>query len=169
MPQQTTYNANMSAAFEGQLADDGPNNMLSRLQGEASAGVGFGLVVCHHLTVDNKIILPADANSRPCGITVRKHDYAIPSEYDVDNDGLQPGAMVAVLRKGRIWVKVEEAVAIGDPFFARHTATGDERKGAIRKSADSSDCLDLTAKGRFLTKQDTIGGLALLEVDFVNT
>jgi hypothetical protein len=166
---QTSYTAEQSAAYEGQLADDGPSDVLSRLQGEASAGIGFGLVVCQHLTVDGKAILPADANSRPLGITVRSQAYEVGREYIAASNGVQVGAMLNVLRKGRIWVAVEEAVTSGDPFFARHLTAGAERKGAIRKSADASDCLDLTAKGRFLTTQATIGGLAILEVDFTNS
>lgn len=166
---QTSYSNNLTAAYEGQLADNGPSDILSYLQGEASAGIGFGLGVCQHLTTDGKCILPADANSRPLGISVRSAAYATGTEYIASSNGIQPGAMVNVLRKGRIWVAVEEAVTAGDPFFVRHIAGGGERKGAIRKSADASDCLDLTAKGRFLTTQATIGGLAILEVDFTNT
>src|SRR5262245_22862956 len=113
---QTSYSANMSAAFEGQLADNGPNDIITRVQGEASAGMEFGLMLAEDTSVDSDAILLVDANSVPVGVLVRSQAYGVPDEYDPENDGVQPGAHLNILRKGRIWVAVEEAVTKGDPI-----------------------------------------------------
>lgn len=166
---QTSVTALMLPAYEGQLADSGPHDIITRYQGEASAGIGFGLCVVEG-AADAEAVLPVDANSRAVGIVLRDAGYATPSEYNDASNGIQPNAMVSILRKGRVWVRVEAAVAKGDPFFVRHVAGGGERKGAIRKDADSSDCLDLTGSGRFVSASQSVNGqlMAILDVDFTN-
>lgn len=49
------------------------------------------------------------------------------------------GTTVPVIRKGVVWVRVEEAVAPGDPVFVRFAAgAGGTALGAARKSADTA-------------------------------
>lgn len=49
------------------------------------------------------------------------------------------GTTVPIVRKGVVWVKVEEAVAPGDPVFVRFAAgAGGTNLGAFRKSADTA-------------------------------
>jgi hypothetical protein len=52
---------------------------------------------------------------------------------------------VNVLRKGRVWVRVEEAIALGNTVFMRiNTGTG-AQKGAFRNDADSGTCVEVAA------------------------
>jgi len=69
-----------------------------------------------------------------------KMNSGSPADFDV----YEVGAQVDILTKGEIPVLVEMAIAIGDPVFVRHTATGTEVFGAFRNLADGGDTVQLT-------------------------
>jgi hypothetical protein len=55
--------------------------------------------------------------------------------------GYSAGEAVPVLRKGRIWMEVEDVatVAVGGLVYVRHIATGTEKLGGIRAADDGAD------------------------------
>lgn len=78
--------------------------------------------------------------------------------------GYSPGEAVPILRRGRIWVEVEDvgSVARGGSVYVRHVATGSEELGAIRAADDGSDTDPLT--GAVFTGQVS-GSLAVVELN----
>jgi hypothetical protein len=80
--------------------------------------------------------------------------------------GYSAGYTVPILRKGRIWMSVEDAssVAQGGLVYVRHVASGTEQLGAIRAADDGSDTEVLDAQQAAFTGQvDTTNSLAVVE------
>ena len=165
MAVQTTYLADVPVAYAGMLYDNGPNDVFSMINKEATAEIPFGVAVAFEGSTRDAGILSIDATTdKACGIVLHSHMY---STLDVGTTGLKPGAVMNILRKGRVWVTAEMAVAPGDRLFIRAVVTGAEVEGALANAADSTDMIDSTNQGVWLTTA-AIGGLAVLEVDFTN-
>lgn len=83
------------------------------------------------------------------------------------------GEMMRVVRKGRVWVPVEDSATEGQFPFVRITAKAtpltNEAVGRLRSDADGADSGVATecTRMKFLTTQATAGGLALVEVNLV--
>jgi hypothetical protein len=164
MSVQTTYNASLTPAFAGMLADSEDVSVLSMFNDEASASVAFGRAVMFG-SVSNKASakLPTSESVDIAGIVMHSHAYA---KSDLDAVGLLPDATMNVLRKGKIWVTVEDAVQPGDRLWVRAVAGGDpEFLGGLLPADDGTDTVDCTNFGQFLTAA-AAGGLAILEVNF---
>jgi len=171
---QTTYSAAPPIAFAGMLADIAGNDVVCFKNKESTASMPFGYAVCFEGSTDDKGALNPDATTdKICGITLHSHAYA-DSALGLGTagagtavKGVLPGNTTNVIRKGRVWVIAEEAVVPGDRLFIRVVAAGAEVEGALRKSADASDCIDSSSQGVWLSTASA-GGVALLEVDFTN-
>jgi hypothetical protein len=158
---QLSYAAAPAAGFPGMKADSGEDDCRTFAQAEASAELPFGVMVAQGGTAD-KAILPVDANSRFVGVVIHSHEY-VPGT-DMGTTGLKPKVAMAVMNKGRIWVKVEEAVAVNDRAYVRHTSgAGGTQKGAFRKSADTATAVAVPGC-RYLTAASA-NGMAILSVD----
>jgi hypothetical protein len=70
---------------------------------------------------------------------------------------------VPVLRRGRIYVTAEAAVAKGDPVYVRVVAGVGETRGRVRATPDSTDCALL--RGARFVSTTTAEGLAVVELD----
>lgn len=170
---QSSYAYSAAIAIEGALADGAAHEVLSMVSEEATAEIPFGVAVVFNQLeagdVDNGAVVPDAIDEIVAGIVVHQNVYSVGSGGELGDTGLKPGATLNVLRKGRIWVKAEDAVVPGDRLFVRAVAGGGEQEGALRMSQDdSTDCIDCTNCGVFLTSADA-GALSLLEVDFTNT
>ena len=165
MAVQTTYNLTLTTAIEGMLADTGPHDIVSKFNEEASAEIAFGRGVKFG-TNDNGALLPAAESDKIVGITVHSHQYA---DESLGSTGVVAGGALNVLRKGRIWVMARTAVAPGDRLWVRavSSGTGYETLGGLEDADDSTDTIDCTAQGVWLTTAAQ-GALAVLEVDFTN-
>lgn len=112
MAVQTTYLDNMPAAFEGMIANEEPNVLVSR-NVETVAGIGFGKIVKQG-TNDTDIDIMEAGDADAYGVTVRDQstDPATPNAYAENDNAL-------VMRKGVIWVTVTDAggVAAGDDVW----------------------------------------------------
>lgn len=166
---QTTYGEFPSAvALEGQL-HGGDNLVRVSINKESAASMPFGYAVC--FDTGNGVLNPDATSDKIKGITVHSHAYSQEAlgtgtaGAGTAVKGVLPGNFTDVLVRGQIWVKVEEAVVAGDRLFIRAVATGAEVEGAIRKSADGTDCIDSANQGVFMTAASA-GALALLYVDF---
>jgi hypothetical protein len=164
MAVQSTYSQNITAAFAGMLADNGAYDAIAMVNTEASASIAFGRAVMFGSATDAlSAELPVAETAVIAGILMHSHAY---SQTDLDATGVIVGATMNVLRKGRIWVTVEDAVVPGDRLWVRGVAGGDpEFLGGLLPADDSTDTVDCTGQGQFLTAADA-GGLAVLEVDF---
>ena len=92
------------------------------------------------------------------GVTAHSHA----NEVGADNLNLiDPNHAGNVLRRGTIYVEVEDAVVKGGAPFVRVVAAGAEVLGAFRSDADAGDARQLS-NARFATSADA-GGFAVLE------
>jgi hypothetical protein len=162
---QTSYSTTMVKAFAGMLADTGGNDVASAVQSEASLEVPFGGFVAFGAS-DGAAILPAASSAKLLGCLV--HDHTYEPGTNMGTVGVKPKNMLSVLRKGRIWVTPETAVAPGDRLHVRYAAgAGGSQLGACRNAAVASETLDCTTQGVFLTTASA-GQLAILEIDMTN-
>jgi hypothetical protein len=173
---QTAYTVAPPAAYAGMLADDTDNDIMTLANTEASASMPFGIVVAFKTTSpasDRDAILPSATQQKLAGVLVHSHDYertfTLPdgtTAGELDSTGIKPGAEIAVLWRGTVWVKVQQAVVVGDRLFVCHTANAVyTAKGQVGNADESSNTVDATAIGRF-TSSAAAGGLAKLQVDF---
>lgn len=167
MAVQTSYGTSMTAAIEGALADNGPHDVVTRYNEEASAKIPFGRGVKFGAN-DNGALLPAAETDKVVGIVLHTDQYTTGSDGELTSTGLIPDAMMSVLRKGRVWVTAEDGCAPGDRLWVRCTAGGaGEVVGGLNNADEGTETIDCTAQGVWLTTA-AAGELAILEVDFTN-
>lgn len=159
--------ATRAKAVPGQLYGSG-HVIEPATNEEASAGIAFGVMVKNGTAGSNPnlVKLLTATSEKLAGIAVFNHYYN--RDTEVDTDGLQPDAVFGLLRKGQIWVKIEETVAVGDPVRVRAVVAGAEQAGAFRTSADSTDCFDISTFAQWRQGGTASEGVALLEVDMAN-
>ncbi len=115
MAVQSTYLEEMAVSYAGMIANEEPNNLISR-DVETAAGIGFGLPV-QQGTADGQVILMAAAATDCVGITVR--------DQSATADLVPQYESALLMRQGVIWVTVTDAggVAAGDDVWVA-VATG---------------------------------------------
>ncbi len=178
MPVQSTYAAAPPAAFAGMIADDTDPDVMTMINAD-SVSIPFGYCVAFKTSSpasDKDAILPG-SGAKLAGIVVHNHDFARTVTVldldgnsvtigDLDSTGLVVGAPMGVLWRGTIWVKVQQAVVVGDRLFVCNaTGTTFTSKGQIGNADESSNTIDATNIGRF-TSSSAVGGFAKLQVDF---
>lgn len=87
-----------------------------------------------------------------------------------DDTNFADGDMLSVLRKGRIWVKPENAVSVGDSAFARFLVAGETELGAFRggnPGGTGSAPQGVKVEGAKFVTSASAGEPAMLEVDFI--
>lgn len=159
---QTSYSIDQSALVAGQLADasmvecDSAVNSLTEVPfgklvvAGASEGLGKLPTATGDVTTKGLVL----------GVSVKSH--AMESTPSGDPKYVL-GSVMSCLKKGRIAVKVEEAVAVGDPVVVRFAAGGDGLGSFAKTAGAAHAALD----GAKWVKGASIGGLAVLEVNFV--
>lgn len=130
---QTSYNVAPDVAFPGMPSDNGINGYVS-VTNEETVGLMAGIMVKQGTTSDDALKLTATSDQL-MGIVMHRHDSDpdLAASLVVAADEVSP-----VLRKGRSWVRCEEAIAIGDPVYVRHVATGGEDAGEFRNDPDGT-------------------------------
>lgn len=126
---------------------------------DAPGAIGFGVMVCIDPANNSKCKLPAVATD----ITgTRAIGFTFADNTKEESIGYATNEMVAVVKKGNIWVTAEEAVAPGDSVHVRYTAngTGKTTLGAVRNDTDSSTCAVLA--GAEVLDYNSTTGLALI-------
>ncbi len=132
---QTSFSEKPAAAFAGMLADPNLDSAESSAFNEEASAVPFGVLVKKG-TADNKFQLFSSA-AKPFGLVKHSHAHAMSGD---GVSGSQAGDPTSLLRKGRMWVSVEDAVTAGQPAYARHTSDGgsNTQKGKLRSDGDVS-------------------------------
>lgn len=157
---QTSYTETHAVAFAGMKVDGSPATQDSLVNGEASAEIPFGAAVTKG-TTDTNALLPDASNDVVIGIAMHSQSHG---KAELGTTGIKPKVTFSVITKGRVWVKVEEAVVKGDLAYVRYASgAGGSQKGSFRKSADTSTALQLKG-GRYLTSASA-NGMAQLEFD----
>ncbi len=178
MSVQTTYSTAPVIGYAGTLDTKNPFQVLTMKNVEASASIPFGYAVCPDLTSpasDLSALLPALETDTVFGIVVKSDSYErvwtddLGNVYgQLDSTGLKPGALLNVLRKGRILVVAEDTVAVGDRLWVRCTTGGaGEIIGGLTNADEGTETIDCTKQGVWMSSA-TAGNLAWLEVDFIN-
>lgn len=164
MPQ--TEVSDMAIAVPGLVADNSMSkDAVSCYSAEASAGIPFGVMVAQDSAADDAVSLPNAQNDLLKGVVMYHQAYCRPQE--LDDDGLQPATHMSVLRRGRVWVRVEDAVTPSSGVHVRRTAGVGEQLGAFRGTGDGTDTIEITDFAKFMTSADA-GELAVLELDMTN-
>ncbi len=176
MSVQTSISTAPAIGYAGML-DSGPCDIVTGISGESSASIPFGKAVVWDPSgpvSDYHVTLPANQSDKVRGLVVHSHAYARAwTDADavvhgqLDGTGLLPGTSLSLLRKGRMLVVAASAVSPGDRLYVRRTAGVGETLGALEDAADSTDMIDCTAQGVWLTTA-AAGDLAWIEVDFTN-
>jgi len=160
---QTAYSVDPGLAFRGMLGDPNDDSFAIPLANGAAAAQGFGIMVRRDATnPEDQFDVFSATGQAPVGVLV--HTQAQQNPALAGSLGVDLLEMASVLRRGRIWVRVEEAVAVGDPVFFRHTAGGGGSEiGAFRNDADTASCDQVTAAAWL--QGSAAAGVALLELN----
>lgn len=163
---QTSYSTNQLVAFAGQLGDIGPHD-IGTFTNSVLASVPFGVAVSMDPTSgDGHFKLPAASGDlvRNLLLGVTTATQAI-ENVPVGGGSYKQYAAVGVMKKGRVWVAVEEAVVAGDPVFVRiASGAGGTQLGAFRKSADTASASQVLEGMQYLTSA-AAAGFALLQIN----
>ena len=131
--------------------------------------VPFGVLVVEDLTglSDDRAHLPQATGDittvgSVAGIALHTQ-FVEQSVGGTNNLGYDPQSSMNVLRKGRAYVQVEDAVVKGGLPFVRFVAGASEQLGAFRSDADTSDAVALP-DARFVTSAGA-GELAIVEIN----
>lgn len=167
---QTTHPRKMTVGLLGQLDDDSMlKDVKSYVHGtdvdlDGTAEIAFGTLAALDVTSGECLKLAAQADVI-AGVVVRSDAYDIPNELGAV--GLTEGTVVGCLTRGRIRVKLEETVAVGDAVRYRAVATTGETPGAFRTSDPTgTDTVLITAGARWVEGGTTTTG-AVLEFDIL--
>lgn len=168
---QTSMTTTPAAAYAGMVSETVPGfkDLISKVS--ANASITNGVFVIQGASDDGECDLPSasgDVTAGIKGLGVAIFDPTLMTTWPPGTTSPYPvGQAVAVLRRGRIWVAVEEAVNAGDQAYVRYSSGGGGTQlGAFRKSADTATAAAL--KGSRYMTTTTGAGLALLEINLVS-
>jgi len=136
-------------------------------------GTEFGLFVTEDVNSslgDNLAHSPKSATDittvgKLAGLTVHSHANE-QAAANSDNVGYDLASAMSVLRKGRIYVRVEDAVTKTSGVYARHTASGSNTTLGKCRSDDDSSSAGLVPGARYETSADA-GGIATVNLNLV--
>ncbi len=175
MTVQSTFSNAPAIGYAGTLDSNLAHDVITMKNAEASSSIAFGRAVKFKDTVtsDKDAVLPAAETDKILGIVLRADTYGVKwtdldgnSYGQLDSTGVMPGGFLNVLRRGRVLVVCEDAVEAGDKLWVRAVAGGDpEFLGGLNNADDSTDMIDCTANGTWMTSASA-GGLAWLDVNF---
>ncbi len=135
---QLDYNTNPARGFAG-LVERGVPDGLRTVTNEEAVPLEVGAGVAEGATERGALKLAATSDTF-IGVVGHKHrDTEIDGTVGIPADGTG-----FVVEKGDVWVRVEEAIAIGDAVFVRAVAAGLEVAGDFRTDADGTDAFELT-------------------------
>ena len=170
MGAQTTWSFNNTLGFAGMVDPTSQPEYLSMINAEASASIPIGRGVAFKTSspdTDLDAILPAAETAKFAGVVAHRMEYSRAYTTDgatfgdLDSTGIRAGKMMMVCTKGRILVKCDSGCAPGDGLWVRGVAGAGEALGALENADDSTDMVDATARGTWLTSA-AADGLAWL-------
>lgn len=159
MPVQTSYTAEHAAAFEGQTADLGVKNIISRVA--ESSDIAFGRAVVRG-TADNQALLPSATGQSFLGVTCMTTAW---SENASDLHLYEQYREMNIINFGEIYVYTEQSVVPGDSVYFRHTADTAplDVVGRFRKDTSGGDADQII--GATFETTTAAGGLARIRIN----
>lgn len=163
---QLDYSHSPAKGFPGMLADSGPRQVTSKVN--PAVAIPFGTAVAKG-TDDDHVKLPTTAAEVTASIGIAIQDPVTEQDSSFTLATYAINSSVNVLRKGRAWVTVEEAVTSGDTPYVRwaNGNGGKTQKGAFRKSVDqvsSADTATILPNAKYITSASA-GELAIVEIN----
>lgn len=110
---------------------------------------------------ESKAKHPVNGTDKVLGVVM--HSHATVSKEDGLDAGYAAKETANVIRKGYVWVVIEEDIAVGDAVFYRHAAGTGTKLGAFRNDADTATATALT-NARWVIGGTAAQGIALLEL-----
>ena len=127
---QTAVSVNPLAGAPGMEYDDSYSDIVSWI---ATVPIPFGCLV--YESAEGKATLPTatgNVTGGRVGVALIDHNKASQVGYEI-------GDAVRVMRRGRCWIRSEEALAFGDTLFVRFAdGAGGTQEGAFRNDADTA-------------------------------
>lgn len=157
----TEVKSSQSAALPG---TPGGQYMETRVfrNAEASDAIKFGWpVVASSSNADDCTIADA-TTSLIAGFVIRDDKYY--ADLENTDAGLLPGVALTVMERGEMQFLCESAMAPGDRVYVRVVAGVGETIGAVRATADGTDCVDCTAWARVVAK-GAVGNTCRIKFD----
>lgn len=165
---QTAVITSMVAGFPGVVADDSfLKDVLSYVNAEAALQMPFGTVVMQGTNDNDALTLTAGNVAKILGIVAYSAAYQKNNELGTVVDangrlGLVPGTNTGVLKRGRMWVKVEEAVTPASTVRVRCTNAG-LGTGTFRTTSAGGGLSMVLTGAKYL---DSVGINGLTRVEF---
>ena len=159
---QTTFEMYFNAAKLGEIYDR--RSQVSESYAAENA-IRFGQAVVAGTNLDRQVLTPSVTGQtfRGISIAIWQLEQQL-TGYPTDSSGSYPAkAVVPVLRRGAIWVRVNQDVDIDDPVYFVHTNVDPTLIGNFRKDADTANA-DLVPTGVF-RKAAKAGELAVVEIN----
>lgn len=166
MALNTSY-SEQAGGIAGLIADNTDGMVIeSAYQAEASDEIAFGRMVQYTTGLVDPAKPPKALNLSGAptllgGVVVFGHEYE--RRTQLGDTGVKPKNLLSIMRRGRIWVPVEEGVDVTDDVYVRHTASGGNTPGSFRNDADTANAVRLY--GAHFLKKTTGAGLTILEFD----
>jgi len=126
---QTSVAVNPNAGQPGQEYDDSFSDIVSWI---ATVAIPFGCLV--YESAEGKATLPTATGN----VTAGRVGVALIDPTKASGVGYEIGDAVRVMKRGRVWIRTEEALAFGDTLFARFAAGTGTQLGAFRNDADTT-------------------------------
>ena len=160
----------LSTASDGLCEADGKHN--ENASDDDYPNIELGVMVGVGTEVDGVLSLAAQAD-KLAGISMRSQARDPGMNVDLDSGAVLPDQTLGVLRRGRIWVQIEETVTAGSAVRYRAVATTTETPGIFRSSDPTGTDTVLISEGaRWVTGGTASGspslGIAELEIDMLN-
>lgn len=178
---QTAVNpAGQPAAVAGQITDNQEGmDIVSRFNAETALNIDFGLGVAPG-TERNAVKVMANGECEGISVQDFRHSPGVSGDVDQTSalPGLKPKAGMQILRRGRIWLRLDKSVTSVTPYvsrgYCRYTADGTTNPlvGAWAIADDTGKTKDCTKQVQFVsgifTAADGTSHIAEADVDFTN-
>lgn len=168
----TSTKTKMDAAFAGMLADNSDHTTDSFVNEEAANEIAFGTMVKFGTAANGALNLSASADAdKLAGILRHQHAYNLDNE--LGTIGLKPKATLGILKRGKIYVNVDEAVNPKSPVRVRCTTNAGalgafNGPGTFRTTASATHTINCSKFMKF-AGSTTGAGVVELEVDMTGS
>lgn len=153
---QLTYDFEMKAAIPGMVVDLQAAVIKTRA---AEGDIELGLGVVQGTDPEKQVKIPSTTGQKFEGVSVEQWD--VRKDFTTSEGLYDDKRDMAVLRKGLIWVHIDQDVTINDPVYVRHSG-GNE--GYFRKDADTANA-DLVPTAIFRNTATAATGIAQIEIN----
>lgn len=135
---QTVLTVDPAVGFRGLIGDGARDKHIRSYANGAAAAQGFGILVkVDAANPEDQFDIFSGAGQKPLGVLVHQQPQQDPKLLGVTGVALLE--VVGVMKRGRIWVPVEETIVATDRVFFRHTAFGGNTElGQFRKDAEGA-------------------------------